>query len=62
MLCTKVKSMPKGADKALDGNKGIAALRKKLLTCCQMPYYLIIVDLNMPNLDGIAMMDEIKRI
>jgi CheY-like chemotaxis protein len=54
--------MPKGADKALDGNKGIAALRKKLLTCCQMPYYLIIVDLNMPNLDGIAMMDEIKRI
>lgn len=45
----------------MDGNKGIAALRKKLITCCEQPYQLVIVDLNMPNLDGIGMMDEIQR-
>jgi DNA-binding response OmpR family regulator len=62
MLCAKVKSIPKGADKALDGYKGIAALKKKLITCCKEPYKLVIVDLNMPNLDGISMMHEIARI
>ena len=34
MVFSKVKSIPKGADKALDGIKGIAALKKKLVTCC----------------------------
>jgi CheY-like chemotaxis protein len=56
MLCAKVKGIPKGADKALDGRKGITALKKKLNTCCQKPYQMVIVDLNMPNLDGIGMM------
>ena len=56
MLLSKVKSIPKGADKALDGNQGLAQMKKKLELCCKKPYRFIVVDLNMPHLDGVSMM------
>ena len=61
MLLSKVKTIPKGADKALDGNQGLAQMKKKLELCCKKPYRFIVVDLNMPHLDGVSMMQKLAE-
>jgi CheY-like chemotaxis protein len=61
MLLVKTKLIPRGVDKALDGLKGLNHMRKKKTICCKQPYQLVIVDLNMPNLDGLGMMKQIKE-
>lgn len=62
MLLSKVKTIPKGADKALDGNQGLSQMEKKLAMCCRQPYQFIVADLNMPHLDGIAMMEKLASL
>jgi CheY-like chemotaxis protein len=36
-------------------------MRKKRNLCCKQPYKLVVVDLNMPNLDGLGMMEQLKE-
>lgn len=36
-------------------------MKQKLKTCCGRPYKLLIVDLNMPRMGGIELINEIKR-
>ena len=61
MLLVKVKNLPRGVDKALDGLKGLQMIRKKRGSCCKKPYKLVIIDLNMPNLDGIGMIQQLRE-
>ena len=58
-IMSRLKNLPQGIDMAQDGLKGFDAIKKKLTVCCGQPYLLVIVDLNMPNLDGIGMMKKI---
>lgn len=46
-------------DYADNGISGLKKLSEKLTTCCKKPYYMIFVDLNMPEMNGIEMMQEI---
>ena len=61
MLLVKIKGLPRGVDKALDGIKGLQMMRKKRTACCKQPYKIVIIDLNMPNLDGIGMINQLKE-
>ena len=36
-------------------------IQDKLQKCCKLPYKLVIVDLNMPKLDGIGMMEQLQQ-
>lgn len=36
-------------------------MKQKLKTCCGRPYKLVIVDLNMPRMDGIDLIKAVKR-
>ena len=36
-------------------------MRKKLNLCCKKPYRFIVVDLNMPHLDGVSMMQKLAE-
>ena len=40
-----------------DGQKGLEVLK----TCCENDIAMIITDINMPNMDGITMIKEIKK-
>lgn len=35
-------------------------VRKKRENCCTKPYKIVIIDLNMPKLDGIGMISQLK--
>jgi len=36
-------------------------MSEKLTKCCKQPYAVVIIDLNMPVLDGIEMIKQIKE-
>jgi CheY-like chemotaxis protein len=61
MLLVKVRQVPRGVDKAHNGQKGVECVRKKRNLCCKQPYRLVVVDLNMPILDGLEMMAMLKE-
>ena len=56
MLFASIKFNPaKKVDKAEDGKVGLDMMEAKLTKCCKQPYSIVIIDLNMPECDGIEM-------
>ena len=47
----------KKIDTANNGQDGLQVMADKLNKCCQQPYSVIFVDLNMPVLNGLQMME-----
>lgn len=46
--------IPPEIDSAIDGIDGLEKMAKKTAnTCCEIPYKLILIDLNMPNMGGL---------
>jgi CheY-like chemotaxis protein len=37
-------------------------MKKKLNKCCERPYKLIFIDMNMPIMDGVETLNEIKHL
>jgi len=51
----------KVCDKALDGKQGLEMMKDKLKQCCRQPYRIVIIDLNMPGMDGLEMMEKVQE-
>jgi CheY-like chemotaxis protein len=48
------------SDEAINGAAGLELMEQKLKSCCKKPYMLVFVDLNMPVMDGVKMLEYVK--
>eukprot|EP00347_Sterkiella_histriomuscorum_P016841 403351648 len=49
-------------DSAINGLEGInKMIEKAALSCCKVPYKLILIDLNMPKMGGLQMIKNIRE-
>eukprot|EP00347_Sterkiella_histriomuscorum_P023280 403335252 len=56
----KIEKAPE-IDSAVDGLDGLEKMAlKSKINCCNMPYKLVLIDLNMPNMGGLQMMKNIR--
>ena len=51
----------KDTDHAFDGVEGIQIMQEKLNKCCRKPYKLVLIDMNMPRMNGIQMMEKLQE-
>lgn len=53
--------LPK-VDQALDGVLALEQLQRKLSTCCGQPYKLVFIDMLMPRMSGLQLIEKVRNL
>ena len=56
-----LQTLDANTDVAYNGQEGLDKMSQKINTCCKKPYKIIFVDLNMPIMNGIQMMKQVRQ-